>query len=309
MSRPAAEAASGRRDRWQIAAMAAPFVLGLGGLVGVPALVTVVLSLTSWNLIGPAEWVGLGNFRELVDDGVFATALTNSLVFAAIATPLRVAVALALALLLHRRARGVGATRVVVMLPTAVPEIAYGLLWLWMFNPIYGPVNALLTAGGEPGFTVLGRTAPAWLTDPNSARAAIIIMSVFTIGELFFVLMTARQALPREVYELAEVEDATGWDVFRRITLPLLTPILLLLLLRDTVLGLQLSFVPALVVTDGGPPPYATTYLSLFVYRNGFEYLRYGYAAAATVVMLALTTAIVVVQWRLVRRYRRAYEL
>ncbi|MDT5025112.1 MAG: multiple sugar transport system permease protein [Micromonosporaceae bacterium] len=78
------------------------------------------------------------------------------------------------------------------------------------------------------------------------------------------------------MYELAAIEDATGWDVFRRITLPLMAPALGLLLLRDTIQSIQYSFVPALVVTGGCPPPNATTYLSLFVYRNAFEYLRYG---------------------------------
>ncbi len=298
-----------RRDDWQTAAMLAPYVAGLVVLVLVPATVTVLVSLSDYDLIGSARWVGLDNFTALADDDIFGTALTNTVVFALVATPLRVLTALALALLLHRRARGVGLARTTVMLPTAVPEIAYGLLWLWLLNPIYGPVNRLLTLGGEDGLTLLGRTPPAWLTDPNSARAAIVVMSVFTIGELFFVLLTARQALPQEVYELAAVEDATGWDVFRRVTLPLLMPVLVLLLLRDTILSLQLNFVPALVVTDGGPPPFATTYLSLFVYRNGFEYLRYGYAAAATVVMLALTVLIVAVQWRLVRRYRRVWAV
>ena len=90
-------------------------------------------------------------------------------------------------------------------------------------------------------------------------------------------------------------------------TLPLLAPVLALLLLRDSILSLQLNFVPALVITNGGPPPYATTYLSLFVYRNGFEYLRYGYAAAATAMMLLLTLLLIWVQWRLVRRFRAAW--
>ena len=289
--------------------MLAPFLVGLASLVLVPAVLTLGLSLTDDDLIQPAQWVGLANFRELVDDDIFAIALRNTVVFALIASPLRLLVALGLALLLHRRARGVGLARTTVMLPTAVPEIAYGLMWLWLFNPVYGPVNQLLTLGGTGGLTVLGRTPPAWLTDPNAARAAIIVMSLFTVGEAFFVLLTARLALPQEVYQLAAVEDATGWDEFRRITLPLLAPVLLLLLLRDTILSLQLNFVPALVITDGGPPPYATTYLSLFVYRNGFEYLRYGYAAAATVVMLALTVLVVLVQWRLLRRMRRTYAL
>jgi multiple sugar transport system permease protein len=94
-------------------------------------------------------------------------------------------------------------------------------------------------------------------------------------------------------------------DVFRRVTLPLLAPLLLLLFLRDTILSFQWNFVPALIVTEGGPPPYATTFVPLFVYREGFEYLRYGYAAAATVVMLVLTGIVVLVQWRILRRWQR----
>ena len=296
-----------RRDRWQTRLMLAPFVVGLLVLVAAPAVATLTVSFAEYDLIRPAQWVGLANYAELLDDDIFRRALVNTLVFAGIATPLRILVALGLALLLHRRALGVGTSRAVVMLPTAVPEIAYGLLWLWLFNPIYGPVNALLRTGGENGLTVAGRTPPQWLTDPNSARAAIIVMSLFTIGEMFFILLVVRQSLPHDVYELAAVEDATRWDVLRRVTLPLLAPVLALLLLRDSILSLQLNFVPALVITNGGPPPYATTYLSLFVYRNGFEYLRYGYAAAATAVMLLLTLLLIWVQWRLVRRFRAAW--
>jgi multiple sugar transport system permease protein len=287
--------------------MLAPYLLGLVALVLVPFAVTLAMAFTEYDLIRPPRWTGIENVLELARDPVFRTALMNSLVFAAIAVPLRLLVALGLALLLHRRAPVVGTARTSAALPTAVPEIAYGLLWLWLLNPLYGPINQLLRLGGENGLTVLGRTPPQWLTDPTDARAAIILMSAFTIGETFIILVATRRALPPEVYELAAVEDATGWDVFRRVTLPLMGPVLVLLALRDTIQSLQFSFVPALVVTDGGPPPYATTYLPLFVYRNAFEYLRYGYAAAATLVMLALTLIAVALQWRLIRRYRGLY--
>ena len=293
-----------RWERWQLGVMLAPLVIGLVGLVLVPAAVTLGLALTEYDLIRPARWIGLDNLRELAADPVFRIALRNSLGFALVAVPLRLVVALALALLLHRRARGVGTARTAAALPTAVPEVAYGLLWLWLLNPIYGPINLLLRLGGENGLMINGRTPPQWLTDPGDARAGIVLMSLFTIAEAFVILLVARQSVPTEVYELAAVEDATGWDVFRRITLPLMAPALLLLLARDAIMSFQISFVPALVVTDGGPPPYATTYLPLFVYRNAFEYLRYGYAAAATVVMLLLTLAVIAVQWLLVRRYR-----
>ncbi|NJP34038.1 carbohydrate ABC transporter permease [Micromonospora thermarum] len=289
--------------------MLAPYLVGLVGLVLLPAAVTLALAFTEYDLVNAPSWVGLDNLVALVDDPVFRVSLTNSLVFALVAVPLRLLLALGLALLLHRRAFGVGTARAAAVLPTAVPEIAYGLLWLWLFNPLYGPINQLLRVGGENGLTALGRTPPQWLTDPTDARAAIILMSVFTMGETFVVLLAARRALPRDVYEMAALEDATGWDVFRRVTLPLMAPVLALLAVRDAIASLHFSFVPAYVVTDGGPPPYATTYLSLFIYRTGFEYLRYGYAAAATLVMILLTVAAVVVQWRLVRRYRGFYGL
>jgi multiple sugar transport system permease protein len=281
--------------------MLAPYLIGLIGLVLIPFGITAAMAVTEYDLINPPEWVGWGNFRELWRDDAFRTALVNSLVFAAIAVPLRLGIALMLALLLHRRAFMTGPARTAAALPTAVPEIAYGLLWLWLFNPFFGPINQVL----GPLFNKLGVVAPRWLTMPTDARAAIILMSLFTIGEMFVILVAARKALPRAAYELAEIEDATGWDIFRRITLPLLAPVLGLLLIRDTIMSLQLSFTPALVVTKGGPPPHSTTYLSLFVYRNAFEYLRYGYAAAATVIMLALTVLAVLIQARLLRRAQR----
>ena len=292
-------------ERRVLGLMLAPYLLGLAVLVVVPAVATFGLAVTDYDLIRTLTVVGLDNFRELVDDRVFRIALVNSLVFAAVAVPLRLAAALGLALLLHRGGRGVGLARSAVVLPTIVPELAYGLLWLWLLNPLYGPVNGLLTVGGGDGTTALGRQPPQWLTDPNDARIAMVLLSVFLIGEGFVLLLVARRAVPADLYELAALEDATWWDVFRRVTLPLMLPIVVLLGLRDVVLSLQLNLVPALVVTEGGPPDYATTYLGLFVYRNGFEYLRYGYAAAATVTLVLMTAAIVVVQLWLLRRWRR----
>jgi multiple sugar transport system permease protein len=297
-------------ERRQVALLLGPYVFGLTVLVALPALVTFALAFAEYDLLRPPEFIGLGNFRELAGDDVFAIALENSLVFAAIAVPLRLLGALGLALLLHRRFSGVGAYRSAAVLPTVVPDVAYGVLWLWLFNPLYGPINLLLRWHGDsPTTTAWGVQPPQWLTHPNDARAAIIIMSLFTIGEGFVILLVTRQGLPTELYDLAALEDATAWGVFRRVTLPLMAPILLLLFARDTIFSLQLTFVPALVVTEGGPPPYATTYVPLFVYRNGFEYLRYGYAASATLVMFLLTAAIVWLQWRIVRRWRKGFAV
>jgi multiple sugar transport system permease protein len=287
-------------ERRGLALMLAPYLLGLAALVLVPAAITFWLALYEYDLIRSPEWIGVDNFRELADDDVFRTSLRNSLMFIAFAVPLRLLGALAFALLLHERFRGAGAYRTAAYLPTVVPDVAYALLWLWILNPLYGPLNLLLDAVGAPQ----GR----WLTDPLHAQWAVILMSLFTIGEGFLVALAMRQSLPRELYELASLESARPLYVFRRVTLPLLAPTLLLLLFRDTIFSFQANFVPALVIFDGGPPPYATTYLPLFVYQNAFEYLRYGYAAAATLVMFGVTAAIVFAQYLVVRRWRHSFS-
>lgn len=283
-----------RRDMW---VMLAPYLFGLLVLIVAPALVTFALALFEYDLIGPARFTGADNFVELARDDVFWTSMGNSLVYIVVAVPLRLLGAFGLALLLHKRYRGVGAYRTAAYLPSVVPDTAYALLWLWIFNPLYGPLNLLLAAAGLP--------APDWFTGAGATQAAVIIMSLFQIGEGLLVALATRQEIPGELYDLIAVEGAGPLATFRRVTLPLMGPTLALLLFRDTVFSFQASFVPALVMTGGGPG-YATTYLPLFVYTNAFEYLRYGYAAAATLVMFVVTAVIVYLQVRIVRRWRSA---
>lgn len=272
-----------------------PYLVGLVGLIGIPAAFTVVMSLFEYDLLRPPSFVGLGNFSELAGDRIFHAALLSSLAFIIIAVPLRLLGALGLSLLLHKPMRGASLYRAGVYLPTVVPEIAYALIWIWLLNPLYGPINLALGALGLP--------APGWLTDPVAARWGVVLLSLFTIGEGFLVAMAARRLIPGELYEMAATERAGPFTTFRHITLPLMAPALFLLAARDVIFSLQITFVPALIIFDGGPPPNGTTYLPFFIYRNGFEYLRYGYAAAATLAMFAATAVIIAIQYRVARRW------
>jgi multiple sugar transport system permease protein len=284
---------SERRILWL---MAAPFVVGVSALVIVPAGGSLVMAFSEWDLVRSPRFIGFANFRELIDDPVFRISLRNSLSFTLTAVPVRLVGALALALLLHHRSRLLAAGRVAVLIPTVIPDAAYALLWIWILNPLHGPLNLALGAAGLP--------TPAWLTQPTPARWAVVLMSAFQLGEGFLLALVARRQVPEELYEIASLSGAGGWSRFVRVTLPVMAPVLLLIAMRDTIVTLQGTFVPALVVTEGGPPPYATTYLPLFVYRNAFEYLRYGYASAATVAMLVVTASILWLQYRLVIRWR-----
>nr|MDQ3958682.1 sugar ABC transporter permease [Actinomycetota bacterium] len=169
------------------------------------------------------------------------------------------------------------------------------LLWLWLLNPLYGPIAAAAGA--------FGVTSPAWLTEPWPARTGIALMGAFQIGEAFVVALAARRTVPETVYEAARVEGASPWYLLRKITLPVMAPVLGLLALRDVILAFQVNFVPAFIVTEGGPD-YATTFLPLYVYTAAFRYFRLGYASAVSVVMFAITAAVVLVQYAIYRRWR-----
>lgn len=273
----------------------APFLAGALLLIALPAAVTFALAFTDWNLLQPASFVGTENFAALADDPILRRALLNSLIFLAIAVPLRLAAAVGAALLLHRQARGRSAERAGVYLPTVVPDVAFALLFLFLLNPLFGPVNAAITAAGLPPVE--------WLTSDAGAMAAIVLVSVFTIGEGFVVALAARQELPGELDDVARLEGASPGFALRRVTLPLMRPTLLLLAGRDLAYALQLTFVPALLITGTGPDR-ATLFLPGYVFETAFEDLRYGYAAAVTLVLYVITLALIAAQVRLLRRRR-----
>jgi multiple sugar transport system permease protein len=168
-----------------------------------------------------------------------------------------------------------GLYRAAAYIPTIIPEAAYALIWLWILNPLTGPLNLILSALGLP--------APAWLTEPGTARLAMIFMSIVQVGEGFVVVLIARQNIPASIYEAAEVDGASAWQGFRWITLPLMLPWLLLLLGRDVIVALQNSFSPSMILTYGGPY-YSTTFLPLLTYEISFDFTDWGLSSAILVV-------------------------
>lgn len=276
--------------------LAIPYSVGLGLLIGLPAIAAVALAFTDFTGVAAPTFVGLDNFRRLAGDEGFWRSLGNSGIYILISVPVRLVLAVTFALLLNRRGHGVGAARATVYLPTIVPDVAYAFLWLWLLNPLYGPLPLVAEALGFE---------PSWLTDPGAARVSLALVAGFQIGEAFVVALAARHSIPGAIYEAAEVDGLRPIQVLSRITLPIMAPILALLVLRDVVYSLQATFVPALVITDGGPR-YATTYLPLYIYRQAFRYFRFGYASAMTMSMFVLTAVVIYVAYRLARRWRIA---
>jgi len=261
-----------------------PYVVGTLLLVVIPAIATVLISFTEYKAVGVPKFVGLQNYRDLLSYGLVRTSLRNSAIFLALAVPLRIVGALLLALLLQRKGRMFGLYRAAVYVPTIIPEAAYALLWLWIFNPLYGPLNLFLG--------MLGIQGPAWLIEPTTARLAIVILSLFQIGEGFVVLLAGLQSIPRSFYESAKVDGANAWQSFWQITLPLLSPWLMVLTFRDLVMSLQNTFAPSFIITYGGPY-YATMFAPLLIYEMAFDYFELGLAAALLLLTYVLLGLIV----------------
>jgi len=273
----------------------APYALGSLLLLVLPAALTVRYAFTDSTGIAPGEFTGLANVRRLLADPYFFDALTASGLHVALAVPLRLLAAAGLALLLAAPRRGGRWYRAAVYLPTVVPDVALALLFLWVLNPIYGPLNAVLG--------LLGLPEPTWLATPWGARAGVVLMLLFPIGEAFLVVLATRRQLSARLYEAAAMDGASPLRQLRSITLPLLAPVLVLLAVRDTVLTLQSNFVPAYLLTDGGPDN-ATLYLPIYIFDQAFEFLGFGYSAMITMVLLLATAAAMIVQLLLVRRWR-----
>jgi multiple sugar transport system permease protein len=158
------------------------------------------------------------------------------------------------------------------------------LVWLWIFNPFYGPLNLVLAKLGLP--------TPLWLVEPTTARLSIVIMLAFLIGEGLVVLLAGLQTVPGALHEAAMLDGAGSWPRFRYVTFPLLLPWLLLLTFRDLLMSLQNTFTPSFVLTYGGPD-YATTFAPLLIYELAFDFFDFGMAASLLLVVYLLMAGLV----------------
>lgn len=272
-----------------------PYLSGILLLVALPALLAFGLAFFRYDALSPPTWIGKLNFLLVTTDELFLLSVQNSLALVILPVPLRVLGAFLLAVLLRRNGRFLGIFRAAVYLPSIVPTAAYALAWLWILNPLFGPVNLLLQAVGLP--------PPAWFADSQWAKPGLVLLSLWQIGEGFLVCLAALQDIPASVDDAALVDGANTGQRFLYITLPLMSPILLLLTFRDAILTLQESFTTVFLTTSGGPY-YATYTLPMLIYEQGFGLLLFGAASAALWVLYALTGLIVLALYIIARQWQ-----
>lgn len=286
------------QQKWRKWGVVALFLLpNLGGMLlfsMVPVAASLGLTLFKWDLITPAQFVGLANFRRLLTDADFWDALGHTVYYLSGYVPLVSMAGLTLAILLNQKLRFQGFYRTAFFLPVVSSWVAVALLWRWLFNPVTGPINFLLSLVGIQG--------PAWLYDANWAMPAIIATSVWKdAGYIAVLYLSGLQSIPNEYYEASSIDGASAWQRFRRITLPLLTPTTFFVVTISLIGSFQV-FDQVYIMTEGGPGG-ATTVLAERIFRNAFRYGRMGYAAAYSWMLFALVFVVTLIQHRFQRSW------
>jgi multiple sugar transport system permease protein len=284
----------GWRKALVVGVFLAPSLLALLAFSIGPMIGTLWVSLQDWNLIRPAEFIGVGNYRELWHDDAFRRALRNTLYYIVGYLPLVVAGGLGLAMLVNRGLRGVNLFRGLYFLPVVTSWVVVSLLWRWLLNPTDGIVNWLLGRVGIDG--------PGWWTDRSWAMPSVILASAWKdLGFVMVILLAGLQGIDPTLYEAATIDGAGAWRRLRSVTLPLLTPALFFVVVISLINGFQV-FEQVWVMTDGGPAGASTVVVEQIV-KNTFQYGRAGYAAAQSVVLFVIILMVTALQLRLQKRW------
>lgn len=273
-------------------ALLTPWLLGFLIFTAGALVFSLGISFFSTDLLSPAKFVGLENYRQLLfEDELFWQALKVTTLYTLGVVPLQVGLGLLVALLLNQKIFGIGVWRTIFYLPSVVSGVAVAMIWIWFFQPDLGLFNYLLSKIGIAG--------PRWLFSEQWALPSLIMMSTWNIGPVMIIFLAGLQGTPQDLYEAAQIDGASVWDQFVRITIPLLSPQILF----NSVLGIIGSyqvFTASFVTTEGGPNN-ATLTIVLYLYRQGFLTARFGYASAIAWILFAIIMVFTMLTFRSTR--------
>ncbi len=279
--------------RWREAlnfyAFLTPWILGFLAFTAIPIVASLVLGFTKYNAIQPPDFVGLRNFRFLLDDQIFWKSLRVTLTYTVVFVPLQLAFSLVLALLLNVRVPSMGTIRTIYYLPSILPTVVTGLVWIWLFNVDFGLINFFL-------FKLAGIRGPNWLGSERWVMSAVILSGLWGLGGGVIIFLAALQNVPGELYEAAELDGASLWGRFWNVTIPMISPVILYNLMIAMILSLQV-FTRIYVLTRGGPN-YGSYFYNLYVYENAFSFFKLGLASAQAWILFVLILLLTVVALR-----------
>jgi multiple sugar transport system permease protein len=279
-------------------AFISPWLVGFLAFLVYPIVSNVWYGFTDYSGFGEAEFVGLDNYSRMKGDTLFWKSLYNTLYYTILAVPVGVIVAIGLAVAMNQRVREVSIYRAALFLPSVLPLFALSFIFIWLLNPRYGLVNhALAPFGVEP---------INWFGDPTWARLSIVLLAQLGAGQFAVIFLAGLRAIPTTLYDAAAIDGAGTWSKFRKITIPLLTPLILYDVIIGIGFGLQV-FTQAYIITQGGPDN-STLFYVLYLYNQAFRYGDFGYAAALSCVLFVISLFLALIVFWTSRRWVH-YEL
>lgn len=264
-----------------------PYFVHFSLFVAFPVIFCLVLIFHKWDIVSEMQWVGLSNFSRLFQDSLFLKAIINTLQFLLVHIPLQIGIALFLAELLNQKIKFRGFFRAAYFMPVVVSGVVITILWDQLYSQDTGVINLLLAKLSLPKVQ--------WLTSPKLAMPSIAVMATWKNVGLYIVLfLVGLQTVPRHLYEAADLEGASHWYKFTRITLPMINPTIFLVVILSTIGGFSL-FIEPYIMTGGGPMN-STLSAVLYIYNQGFFFYHMGYAATLAFFFAAIIFTVVLIQ-------------
>jgi multiple sugar transport system permease protein len=274
-----------------------PWLIGFAAFTVIPMLASLAMSFTRFRPSRTPEFVGLANYvRAFTDDPLFWPSLTRTFYYAALTVPLVIIGALAVAMLMNQQLKMTSALRTLMFLPFLTPVIASALLWRWLFQPEWGPINDVI-------FRLFRIQGPQWIYSEAMVIPSLAIVAIWAGigGSRMIIFLAGLQGVPTDLYEAAGIDGAGRWSKFWNVTIPMLSPTIFLNLIL-AIIGSFAAFEFAYIATDGGPN-FASWFFALHIWSNAFRYYDMGYGTALAWVMFVIVAVLTWAQFALAKRW------
>ena len=270
-----------------------PALVGFIAFIIIPFVSSLILSFTEWNFVSGLsgiKFIGFNNFKDLFSDPWFRSSFSNNVVFAITVVPISLILGLIIAAVIQKYVYASSLIKIMIFMPYISSVVAIAIVWMVMLQPSYGPVNQFLVSIGITN-------PPKWLADINWALPTLIIISIWQgLGYYVVIYIGGLNSIPKDVYESAEIDGATFWDKFFRISVPLVSPTTFFLAITGIISSFKV-FDLISVLTNGGPGT-STTVIAYYMYKTAFEYHKMGAASAMAAVVFVIIFIITILQWK-----------
>jgi multiple sugar transport system permease protein len=290
------------RERGAVLVYLSPWIIGFVIFTLAPMIASLYWSFTKYQLPAPPKWIGTLNYEFMfTKDPFFWIAVRNTIWIIVVGLPIRIAFGIITALLLTRKRRGVNSYRTMFFLPTMAPVVAATLVFAYLLNPEYGPVNVLLRKIGISH-------PPLWFFSPQWSKPGLVLLGLWGVGDAMIIFLAGFLDVPKHLYEAADLEGASGFAKFRHVSLPMVSPVIFFEVVTGIIFGFQYftqAYVVAGVSSGGaiGDPQNSTLFYSVHLYGQGFINFKMGYASAMAWVLLVISLVCTVAILRGSRRW------